>query len=69
MSDTPELNPQQPQELPPEELQPQEPLALSVAVPTAVTMWNDAKIMNMSFRTARMLSCSALVPETYRNSP
>jgi hypothetical protein len=70
MSDTPELNPTTiPQELPPEEMQNQEPLALSVAVPTAVTMWNDAKIMNLSFRTARMLSCSALVPETYRNSP
>lgn len=70
MSDTPELNPTTiPQELPPEEIQNQEPLALSVAVPTAVTMWNDAKIMNLSFRTARMLSCSALVPETYRNSP
>lgn len=48
---------------------PQEPVALSVAVPTAVTMWNDVKIMNMSFRTARMLSGSALVPDTYRNSP
>lgn len=47
----------------------QEPLALSVAVPTAVTMWNDVKIMNLSFRTARMLSTSALVPDTYRNSP
>lgn len=47
----------------------QEPLALSVAVPTAVTMWNDPKIMNLSFRTARMLSCSAMVPDVYRNSP
>ena len=48
---------------------PQEPLALSVAVPTAVTMWNDPKIMNLSFRTARMLSTSGLVPDHYRNSP
>lgn len=47
----------------------QEPLALSVAVPTAVSMWNDVKLMNMSFRTAKMLSCSALVPDAYRNSP
>ena len=47
----------------------QEPLALSVAVPTAVTMWNDVKLMNMSFRTARMLSTSALVPDAYRQSP
>ena len=49
--------------------EPQEPLALSVAVPTAVTMWNDPKIMNLSFRTARMLSGSGLVPDNYRNSP
>ena len=47
----------------------QEPVTLSVAVPTAVTMWNDAKMMNLSFRTARMLSTSALVPDAYRNSP
>ena len=47
----------------------QEPLALNVAVPTAVSMWNDVKLMNMSFRTAKMLSCSALVPDAYRNSP
>lgn len=48
---------------------PQEPVALSVAVPTAVTMWNDAKLMNMAFRTARMLSTSALVPDAYKQSP
>lgn len=47
----------------------QEPVTLQVAVPTAVTMWNDPKLMNMSFRTARMLSCSALVPDSYRQSP
>lgn len=47
----------------------QEPVALSVAVPTAVTMWNDVKLMNMSFRTARMLSTAALVPDAYRQSP
>lgn len=47
----------------------QDPVALSVAVPTAVTMWNDVKLMNMSFRTARMLATSALVPEAYRQSP
>ena len=52
------------------EMQPaQEGVALQVAVPTAVTMWNDPKMMNMSFRPARMLSCSALVPDQYRNSP
>lgn len=46
-----------------------EPTTISVAVPTAVTMWNDPKLMNMAFRTARMLSCSAMVPDVYRNSP
>ena len=48
---------------------PQEPLALSVAVPTAVSMWNDPKLMNLSFRTARMLSTAAVVPDLYRNCP
>ena len=48
---------------------PQEPVSLSVAVPTAVSMWNDPKIMNLSWRTAKMLSASALVPDNYRNSP
>jgi hypothetical protein len=52
-------------ELPPA----QEAVALQVAVPTAVSMWNDAKMMNQSFRMARMLSSSALVPDSYRNSP
>ena len=48
---------------------PQEPLALSVAVPTAVSMWNDTKLMNLAFRTAKMLSTSSMVPDAYRNSP
>lgn len=48
---------------------PQEQLTLSVAVPTAVSMWNDTKRMNLSFRTARMLSGSTMVPDVYRNSP
>lgn len=47
----------------------QEPLALSVAVPTAVSMWNDLKMMNNTFRMAKMLASSALVPDAYRNSP
>ena len=47
----------------------QEAVALSVAVPTAVSMWNDAKMMNLSFRTAKMLSTSAMVPNAYRHSP
>ena len=52
-------------ELPPA----QEGVALQVAVPTAVSMWNDSKLMNQSFRMARMLSDSALVPDAYRNAP
>ena len=48
---------------------PQEPLALSVAVPTAVSMWNDLKMMNNTFRMAKMLAASALVPDAYRHSP
>lgn len=47
----------------------QEAVALSVAVPTAVSMWNDAKMMNLSFRTAKMLSTSAMVPNAYKHSP
>lgn len=47
----------------------QEGVALQVAVPTAVSMWNDAKMMNQSFRMARMLSDSALVPDAYRKAP
>lgn len=47
----------------------QDPLTISVAVPTAVTMWNDPKRMNLAFRTARMLSGSSMVPDVYRNSP
>lgn len=47
----------------------QEAVTLSVAVPTAVSMWNDPKMMNLSFRTARMLSTSAMVPSAYKNSP
>ena len=69
---TPEQNEQPSVETPAEDVglpAPQEPIALNVAVPTAVSMWNDPKIMNLSFRTARMLSSSGLVPDTYRNSP
>lgn len=47
----------------------QEPVALSVAVPTAVTMWNDTKKMNQAFKMAKFLSSSAFVPDAYRNAP
>lgn len=55
----------------PEQAAPEESQELSVTVtgPAAVTMWSDSKIMNMSFRMAKMLSSSALVPDSYRNSP
>ena len=62
---TPVENPSDETAMPPA----QEPVALAVAVPTAVSMWNDPKLMNLSFRTARMLSQSALVPDSYRQSP
>lgn len=47
----------------------QEPVSMTIAGPTAVTMWNDPKLMNQAFRMAKMLSCSALVPDNYRQSP
>lgn len=48
-----------------------EPMALVPAspVPGGLTMWNDTKLMNLAYRTAGMLSKSALVPDSYRNSP
>lgn len=60
MSDELEKTPEQPEEL-----------ALSTADPNpgALTMWNDAKTMNLAWRTAVMLSKSALVPEAYRGRP
>lgn len=36
---------------------------------TALTMWNDTKMMNAAWRTATMISKSGLVPDNYRNSP
>lgn len=44
-------------------------LSPAVSVPGGLTMWNDAKTMNVAWRTAGMLSKSALVPENYRNRP
>ena len=35
----------------------------------ALTMWNDAKLMNLAYKEAGMLSRSGLVPDNYRNSP
>lgn len=45
------------------ELQPQQPSNY------VQTMWNDAKMMTKAWRTAEMLSSSALVPDTYRQQP
>lgn len=44
-------------------------LSSAASAPGALTMWNDAKTMNLAWRTAAMLSKSALVPETYRGRP
>lgn len=63
MNEEKNLNPEQ---TAPEETQ---EVSLTVTGPAAVTMWSDSKIMNMSFRMAKMLSSSALVPDSYRNSP
>lgn len=47
----------------------QEPVALSVAVPTAVTMWNDDKMLKNAFRRASYLSKTAFAPPLFQNSP
>ena len=46
----------------------QEQMAQTITGHSAVTMWNDPKLMNQAFRIAKMLSNSALVPENYRQS-
>lgn len=45
--------------------------AITPAVPTpgGVTMWNDVKLMQNAWKTASMLSRSALVPDNYRGNP
>jgi hypothetical protein len=44
-------------------------IATQEAPAAGITMWNDTKLMQNAWRTAGMLSKSALVPENYRNSP
>lgn len=56
------------QEVPTEEPQNQEPLALSVAVPTAVTMWNDDKLFVNAQRRGKALCLADLVPDLYKNN-
>ena len=46
----------------------QEPVALQVAVPTAVTMWNDAKMMNQSFGWSGSF-CAAAINGSGRFTP
>ena len=46
----------------------QEPVALQVAVPTAVTMWNDTKLMNMTLKMAKVMADSDMVPRGYQHS-
>lgn len=55
-------------EVPTEEPQNQEPLALSVAVPTAVTMWNDDKLFVNAQRRGKALCLADLVPDLYKNN-
>lgn len=52
-----------------EELASQELDLAQPGQPAALTMWNDAKLMNSAWRTAGMISKSGLVPESYRGSP
>ena len=52
-----------------EELTSQELELAQPSQPAALTMWNDAKLMNSAWRTANMISKSGLVPESYRGSP
>lgn len=47
----------------------QEPVALQVAVPTAVTIWNDEKSLKRAFKAATFLSKCAFAPKIYQNSP
>ena len=47
---------------------PMEPLALSVAVPTAVSMWNDTKLMNMTLKMAKVMADSDMIPKGYQHS-
>lgn len=44
-------------------------LAPAVPVPGGLTMWNDVKLMQNVWKTATMISRSALVPDSYRGSP
>ena len=44
-------------------------LAPQPQIPMAATMWNDTKLMNMSWRTADMLSKSSIIPQSYRGKP
>lgn len=59
---------QTPADVPVEETQNQEPLALSVAVPTAVTMWNDDKLFINAQRRGKALCTADLVPDLYKNN-
>lgn len=47
----------------------QEPLTLAVAVPNAVTIWNDDKALKKAMNAAKFLSKSAFAPPLYQNSP
>ena len=44
-------------------------LAPAAPMPGGLTMWNDVKLMQNAWKTATMISRSALVPDSYRGSP
>ena len=44
-------------------------LAPTAPMPGGLTMWNDVKLMQNAWKTATMISRSALVPDSYRGSP
>lgn len=46
----------------------QEAVALQVAVPTAVTMWNDPKMAKMTLKMAELMAASDMVPKGYQHS-
>lgn len=59
------------EELKTNEITPDESLELAPIkqVPGMQTMWNNVKMMNQAYRTARMLSEAGFVPDSYKNSP
>ena len=53
----------------PTEIPEQAGLVPAAVAPGGLTMWTDAKLMNLAFKQASMLSRSGLVPDQYKQSP